>query len=228
MQVSLGRLKYADVPLVFDLNKPRRTGNILYVGSYLSAVNFYRKLIEPIPPGEADYYLTVWQEKRKAEWEWLYRKGVTTIQTVEELEEKLPGNSRLDFEEADKEVFPDARPVFYIVDDLWLHQQNKLANRVKMFSFMVNSLHILYAAADPFTVNPLDFQLWGKPLAETTEDFGLSYKFNLWVFAPFEETNEFHETIAFGAIVPSMLRENERLVWLNGQWDVLLEEQVCP
>lgn len=29
MQVSLGRLKYADVPLVFDLNKPRRTGNIL-------------------------------------------------------------------------------------------------------------------------------------------------------------------------------------------------------
>jgi len=224
MKISLGHLKYANLPLEFDLTKPKRTGNILYVGGYYHAMDFYRRIAEGIPPQATDYYLTVMQENRQEDWGWLreHPNHVATLHGKEDIEMRLPSRSKYAKVESEEDILE--RPVFYFVDDLLAFYQAKLpVNTVSIFAD--NPLCTLCTAVDPLMTDFRLFHGWGRPLKTAEEDFGFSrISFNMWLFSPFEDTNDHHVTFAFGPIVPSMLKENELLVWLNDQWDVLVQE----
>ncbi|MCX7977217.1 MAG: hypothetical protein N2646_09095 [Bellilinea sp.] len=225
MKLSLGHLKYANVPLEFDLTKPKRNGNILYVGGYFRAMEFYRRIAESIPPKTADFYLTIMQEKRREDWAWLrgHPNHVATLASKKDIEMRLPSSSDFDIIESEEDIFE--RPVFYFVDDLLAFYQAELCT-TKVTVFSSHSQCAVFTAVDPLMTDFRLFHGWGKPLKEADEEpFMLArIPFNLWLFSPFEDTNDHHVTFDFGAIVPSMLRDNELLVWLNGQWDVLVRE----
>ncbi|MEW6181246.1 MAG: hypothetical protein AB1522_15125 [Chloroflexota bacterium] len=224
MKISLGHLRYANLPLEFDLSKPKRTGNIIYVGGYYRAMDFFRRIAEGIPPKQADYYLTVMQENRKDDWAWLrgHPNHIATLEDKNDIEMRLPSRSKYAEVESEEDILE--RPVFYFVDDLLAFYRAKLpVNTVSIFAD--NTRCALFTAVDPLMTDFRLFHGWGKPLKTAEEDFGFSrLSFNMWLFSPFEDTNDHHITFAFGAVTPSMLRDNELLVWFNDQWDVLVSE----
>ncbi len=230
MKIKLGHLKYANVPLYFDLQKPKFLDRILFVGGYYRAMDFYRFIIESIPPDAIELYLSVMHKQREKDWDWVrnHPSFLSSIETQQDVNRYLPSimdevGLGSEEERAYVEENELGRLTVYIGDDLLAMYRNKLMNvHLPTFASLPNTL--FFTAVDPFEIQRRYFTGWGYPTWDWADHHFSRFSFTLWLFAPFEETNVHYQAISFGAIRPSLLRDNELLVWLNHTWDVLVRD----
>jgi len=210
MKTLLGNFKYSGVPLHFDTERIRRTGNMVFVGSHYRA-NAFLSFLNDIKKGEAQIHLHCLLEKSPFSWLQETPAFCCASRTLEELQDALPETPRTMYfptspTDTDERI---TTPYILVMDDLVVVHNNRLFNKV------VGGLH----ASILMRCN--NFVLLGvvSPLEMTFFD---TDRYNTFFFAPFEEDSFLCHFVKFGAILPSMLADNELLVYINGQWDVLI------